>query len=556
MTTETGTDAAPSTAPSTQGLFVRNATGLVRAWATFDAFIYAFFSVNLVALGWFEFGFAPGTSASGNLITAIVVSSVVILAEVVVYAGLISVIPRAGGDYVWQTRILGGPIGFVLAITGWVFILWLWVPIYGGILATEFLAPVSTVMADWTGSHWWAQQALNSTGHGGLMISSVVVALFASVVIALGMKVYARVQKFCFYGGMLGLASMFLVLLVSDHGAFVTGFNHFGTAVFGAKGNAYAQTVAAATKAGYTPIKFSNIAFVSSLTLIPLVLFFNLYPNWGATLFGEVRGASDFWRNMRAMGLALITAASLAVVSLILITRVTTTSFYHDANFLNPPLSNTGVMPVWPYPGLLASFLTTNHVLQLWLVLSLSLWFFGWAGTVFMSSTRVIFAAAFDRTFPERFADVSRSGAPIMALIAMLVPGLLLSVLYSFNLFHFQTATLDAVLVIAITFLGSTIAAIILPWKMKRVYEASPIAKYKIAGIPLITVAGVIFGAFLVWNIWKWLSDSIYFVNDHNSLIFMGALYALSVVAYAGARIYRRQQGVNLAAIHREIPVE
>ncbi|MFM7679085.1 MAG: hypothetical protein ACKO83_09585, partial [Roseiflexaceae bacterium] len=32
-------------------LFLRKATGLVRSWSVFDAFIYAFFSINLVTLG-------------------------------------------------------------------------------------------------------------------------------------------------------------------------------------------------------------------------------------------------------------------------------------------------------------------------------------------------------------------------------------------------------------------------------------------------------------------------------------------------------------------------
>jgi len=97
MTTTTPTGAA---APSVQGLFVRNATGLVRSWATFDSFVYSFFVINIVAVGWFNWSFAPGTATGANLITAIVLSSVLVLAEVVVYAGLISVIPRAGGDYV------------------------------------------------------------------------------------------------------------------------------------------------------------------------------------------------------------------------------------------------------------------------------------------------------------------------------------------------------------------------------------------------------------------------------------------------------------------------
>ena len=126
---------ATGAATSTRALFVRNATGLVRSWATFDAFIYSFFSINLVTLGWWIFSFGPITQGNGNLVTAIVISSILMLAEVVIYAGLIAVMPRAGGDYVWQTRVLGGGLGFVLAITGWVFTLWLWVPIYGNILA-------------------------------------------------------------------------------------------------------------------------------------------------------------------------------------------------------------------------------------------------------------------------------------------------------------------------------------------------------------------------------------------------------------------------------------
>ena len=51
-------------------------------------------------------------------------------------------IPRAGGDYVWQSRILGSGIGFVMAATGWWFILWLWAPIYGTVLAMQFFQPI------------------------------------------------------------------------------------------------------------------------------------------------------------------------------------------------------------------------------------------------------------------------------------------------------------------------------------------------------------------------------------------------------------------------------
>jgi APA family basic amino acid/polyamine antiporter len=540
-----GAVSASGTSSAGAKLFVRNATGLVRSWATFDAFLYSYFSINIVSLGFFAFAYGylfPG----GNLITAIIVSGVFILFEVLVYAALISVMPRAGGDYVWQTRVLGGAIGFTLAATGWIFILWLWVPIYGNVLAVEFTGPLFAVLGDWTGNHTFIDWSVNSTTQGGIMLSSVLVAVFATIVIALGMKVYARVQKFCFYVGGLGLLTFFVVLLFADHSSFVSGFNHYSSVL---KGNSYAATLAAGKTAGVVPI-FSKIAFAGSFALIPIILFFNLYPNWGATLYGEVRGAGDFKRNVRAMGYSVIVNTALAVLALVLLAKVMTDTFFNSANAL------AGVPAPLTYPGMLAAFTATNHLLQLWLVVSLSMFFWGWCGTVFLSSSRVVFAVAFDRVIPEWFSKVAKNGAPINALITMLVPGLILSVLYSYQIWSFQTLVLDATLVIAVTFLGSTIAAILLPWRQKDAYNGSPIAKYQIAGVPMISIAGVVFAGFLIWSLYKWLQDATYGLNSHTSLVFLGILYLGSVLIYVGSRIIRKREGVDLSAIHQEIPVE
>jgi amino acid transporter len=110
----------------------------------------------------------------------------------------------------------------------------------------------------------------------------------------------------------------------------------------------------------------------------------------------------------------------------------------------------------------------------------MSLWWFGWSGTVFLSSTRVIFAAAFDRMLPEWVSKVEpRTRTPVNALLLMVIPSIIISILYAHDIFDFQTLALDATLVIAVTFLGSTLAAILLPWKLKDVFEGSPISKMK-----------------------------------------------------------------------------
>jgi amino acid transporter len=213
-------------------------------------------------------------------------------------------------------------------------------------------------------------------------------------------------------------------------------------------------------------------------------------------------------------------------------------------------------IPIWSYPPLLVSFYFHNAFVQAIIVLMFGAWFLGWAGTLFLSSTRVIFAAAFDRILPERVADVSeRRHVPVWALVLMLVPSIGVGALYAYTS-NFATYILDATLVIAVTFFGTSIAAAILPWRKKTLYQNSPIARYTVAGIPLITVSGVITALFLGFNLWKWFEDDLYAVNNRDSLYFMGGMYALALVIYLVAKIYRRSQGIDLSAIHREIPVE
>ena len=111
----------------------------------------------------------------------------------------------------------------------------------------------------------------------------------------------------------------------------------------------------------------------------------------------------------------------------------------------------------------------------------MSLWFFGWTGSVFLSSTRVVFATAFDRVLPEWVSRTTNNGVPYAALLLMLIPSIPISYMYAFGE-NFATYVLDAVLVIAITFLGSTVSAALMPWLKPDIYNASPIARYNVLG--------------------------------------------------------------------------
>ncbi len=524
-------------------LFVRKATGLVKGWSVRDAFIYSAISINFVTLGLYAFSYS-NFIPSGSLFWAAILSGAYLVFQSITYASLIAAMPRAGGDYVWISRTLGGGIGFVLAACGWWFILWHWVPIYANILNIQVLGPLSAIVGWDSGVSFWGRD-------DGVFVSSLIVAGLASILVATGIRTYARFQKLCFYGGCIGLVIMALLLLFHSKTDFITAFNSQSHSIYGTTGNAYAATAKAGSAASYAD--FASFHLRSIVLLIPFLFFFNLWSNWGATLYGEVRGASDFRKNIYAMGGALIATTIVTAIFLLLFAKTFGWGWYQAAN--SAFWAGTGPLGVWPYPGMLVAFFTHNAILQFFIVSILSLWFFGWVGTVFMSSTRVVFATAFDRVLPEAAAKVSAGGVPYVALALMLIPSIPISYFYAYST-DFASWTFDATLVIAITFLGSAVSAAILPWRRPEIYNASPIAKYRVAGIPLITFSAVMFAIILVFALYKWFTDDIYGVNFRSSEYYMIGMYALAILIYLASWLYRRSQGLELGMVYGEIPAE
>jgi len=110
--------------------------------------------------------------------------------------------------------------------------------------------------------------------------------------------------------------------------------------------------------------------------------------------------------------------------------------------------------------------------------------------------------------------------------------------------------------VIAVTFLFSSIAVVLLPFVKKDLWRASPASKIKVLGVPVVPAAGWITIGLLGFNLYEWLTNASYGVNNRDSLYYMGAMYLLAIVLYVAARIIRRRQGIDLGLINKEIPVE
>ena len=538
-------------------LFVRKASGLVRAWSVFDAFIYATFSINLITLGLFIFSYCY--YLQGSLITGVVIGAIFTVFEVIVYASLISAMPRAGGDYVWQSRILNRGVGFVLAVTGWWFILWLWTPLYGQMLTYEVYTPLLAIAG-------LKEQALWFLTPDGQFVGMLSVCIIVFFYIAIGMKWYARIQKFCFIGGSIGLAIVFLLLLFGNNATFIANYNALAPQFGATTGDVYAATMQAGVDAGTVAGPLFPLAIGASIVLVPMLTFFNLWPNWGSTLYGEVRGASDYKRNFSGMFWAIVVTTVGAVIFFLLIGKTIGWEFYNNSNgaFWNWGFGYTTTpppLPIWPYPALFATFLVKSPALMFIVVLLMSLWWFGWSGTLFLSSTRVIFAAAIDRMLPEWVSKIEpRTKTPIYALLLMVIPAMVVSALYAYKVGGFNTLTLDATVVIAITFLGSTIAGIVMPWRAKDVFDGSPIAKYKVPAWfgGIVTALYGIFSIYLIYisfkDAWTILSGLGALAADSLTW-FVVILLSLLTIVNAGILIWILVQVVKGISKSKAMPL-
>ena len=129
--------AAVTTVPE---VFVRKSSGLVRVMSARSAFVYNVLTMGMI-FPW-TYLWAPGALPGGQLVWGILLAMVLEIPIALAYVWLSTALPRSGGDYVFQSRVLGGGIGFTLVFSG--FVIWIlqWVALSGWLLSSLGFAPL------------------------------------------------------------------------------------------------------------------------------------------------------------------------------------------------------------------------------------------------------------------------------------------------------------------------------------------------------------------------------------------------------------------------------
>jgi amino acid transporter len=242
-----------------------------------------------------------------------------------------------------------------------------------------------------------------------------------------------------------------------------------------------------------------------------------------------------------------------------------------DFNFLSATawVDNNGgldgyTMPWSPHVVGLAAVVMQNKFVLFMMALSFLLFTIWWLALSYLAFPRILFAWGMDRMGPKWFTDVNaRFKSPIKNYILGFVLAEILIALYVFYLpFSEQGLTVTALEIFSV-FGITAIAAFFFPFskRAKRIWEASPYRRWKILGVPVVTIGALVNIVYLV------ILAAFFFFQGEKSEGLEGFTFGTGMLILAtwvlGIAWYffwswraKRTAGVSAAMLTGELPPE
>lgn len=556
-------------------LFVRKATGLVREIGVGTAVLIAI--CNVVGLGWQKRVFqATGWTPVGEskfllgihpVVMAFAITGIIILVSLYCFSMLSAAMPRSGGGYIHISRILNPGLGFIAT-----WLQFLAVSVSYGLIA------VATLEAVWLfGGLAGISLPAWLTSPYGLFFSGVLILIIFSSLAFFGIKMTGKLLQWLFWVPAVILLIVYILFIVATPTAMEAGVKN----LFGASASAYTQ---AAIDQGMADIAAKN-TYWSAVGSAILAAYW-AYIGYAAASFvaGEVKEAhKSLPRAMFTSGLVIIgiymTISSLMARAAMMAGKIGDFSLMSAIGFLNfgggsfadAGLSGIGGwMPI--VAGISASGLGLPRAFMFLLVIFAAFWVANDIPPFILTTSRMIFAMAFDRLLPEGLAKVNEKWhSPVNAIIFVSLVSLFgcaaeadlfgKSGIYLGEFIHRIINPGGAIAATdlwdIIFFLIVVIAAFYFPIKKPDIFERSPFRASKLTTqiIAAIAIIGNLIAFYVVaadphgWNLFgitDWASAMPFLFSVFLILVGLGIYLYYSNIA--------KRTGVDLTTIFTEIP--
>lgn len=532
-----------------QHVYARKATGMVREVSMIDMLAFNGAATGggaavITAIGLFYvFAAFPGANLVLVLVLATAVAGFVWLS----FALLAATFPKAGGDYLFASRVLHPVAGFASNLGAFASTA-LSVGFWGYLATTIFIVPIFGIIGTVTGGTGWLDAGETLSSKGWTVAVAVAVIVLVSVLSGLRTRLVARLNTILFAIGMAGFVTALAIMLLKSRQGFESAINDFSRPFTNAD-DTYRATIEAGREGGLVYPSESGYSQRSTIGAFYAALAVVLYSFWGTYMTGEMKGGG---RRSRQLG-TILGSGYLQAGLVLLATLI----FLSTAGYEFFAAANAGYygIEVSPYFNFFASVAAGNDLVAVLLGIS----FLGFLlPGIFINLAmcqRALFAWSFDGLLPARVAEVHpRTHTPVVAIGLVAALGITAAFWITYDS-NFVTALTVTGALLALPILLTGISAIMLSGRRPEIYDASP-ADWTVIGVPVIRVAGL--GCTTVACVYIGLL--IYFhaelgIPSAATLpIVYAACFAAAGLYYWAARRWQAGRGVDLDLVYKTIP--
>jgi amino acid transporter len=392
-----------------------------------------------------------------------------------------------------------------------------------------------------------------SVGPNGPALLNTLFIVSATLVLIAGFKWFVRLLWVCFPITVVALAVLLYLMGTSSTSAFISSYNGYMSALNPSIPDFYHHVLDTAQAAGVNTaysFEWRDTLGLSALAGVSALLW--AFSTTGNA--GELKQANVLSRQMIMVpGAVVFSAIGMALIGYV---------YQHTGGYdfiiaaANSQYQGLLAFPITPYITSFATILTRNPILVIIVALGTFLTAYQIIYQMFVIGTRMLLAQSFDRVLPEWISRVNkRTHTPVNAHLLFMVLGLIATYIY-FYIPGMWLYTVSVWVPTTISMGLTMVAGILLPWRSKDIFKVSPVSKYKLGGVPVIVITGLIGLGYILWCLYNMFTVPAIGVLAPLPLAAIVGSYLILILGYVLVRYYRGKRGIDIALAFREIPPE
>jgi amino acid transporter len=307
-------------------------------------------------------------------------------------------------------------------------------------------------------------------------------------------------------------------------------------------------------------------SLLATLLIAPIAWTSLQWATYSSQQNGEIKSAGNFRSQAYIIvGALIVTGLLLALLAFVLERAVGSEFLYVAGSGYWSGVGEATLAGSYLWPNILATAIANSPIVTLLIAAGFILNGHQIVHNCYIGMTRVMVAMSLDRVLPELVSRVSdRLHTPVNAHVIYFVASL--PVIYLYNNFvlvggdgtetSWGSLTLGVTFACGYVFVGTALAGALLPFRARALYDASPGSKYTVAGIPLVTVVGLIGTVAGVFFLWMFLTNDALGLTSDLAYRVVAGILIFALGWYLVTKFARRSSGINVDYAFKEIPPE